>query len=424
MEIFETTNISGCIRITALNAAAKIHEVFGTNDQSIRLNLLKEFLAYYSTIACNEICLKLNNTGSSVVMKAFNSIRGDLGHLGLIVADGGRISEIDERLIVSLANDSAFQDNFAAYWNGDMTRLKISTLDIEHFSQLGLERPTSDPTHIASFAFQVRIFKLGRTDGGNLPTIPILSLCSSVLSTQMGIYIKALKYFIDIADYYGNRSATKAANQNSQNRARPVSQTIKETIAFLQKNGLSLELTDAYMKCIAEEIARQIHGLTMIFDSNIGDNKGSYSPTTNVVKLNPGHKTTDNAGNIIVVGRATTETPLVMLAHHVWAKMPENIRQRFSILVRSEIDALNSQRAEYNKEVSDDDQMGMIDPEHYFTSEVGCKTLVQLCTGKKGMKNWFGDTGALWRVKNGKCDLNDIYVAAIYWLINATPKGS
>jgi len=381
-------------------------------------------LAYYSTIACNEICLKLNDTDSSVVMKAFNSIRGDLGHLGLIVTEGGRISEIDERLIVSLANDSAFHDSFAAYWNGDMTRLKISTLDIEHFSQLGLERPTSDPTHIASYAFQVRIFKLGRTADGKMPPIPILSLCSAEISTQMGIYIKALKYFVDIADYYGNRRATKAANQNSQNRVRPVSQTIKETTAFLQKSGLSLELTDAWMKCIAEEIARQIHGLTMVFDSTIGDSKGCYSPTTNVVKLNPGRKTTDYAGNIIVVGRATTETPLVMVAHHVWAKMPENIRHRFSTLARPEIDALNRQRAEYNKEVSIDDQMDMIDPEHYFTSEVGCKAVVQLCTGKKGLKNWFGDTGALWRAKYGKCDLNDIYNAAIYWLINVTPKSN
>ena len=219
-----------------------------------------------------------------------------------------------------------------------------------------------------------------------MPPIPILSLCSSELTRQIAICVKSLKYFIDIAEYYGKRKTVNNPDQDGRGRVKPLSPTVMETIAFLEKQGLAIELTDAAMKAIAEN-ARLVHGVTMVFDSNIGNNKGSYNPATKVVKINPGRRTTDAAGNTIVVGRATADTPWVMLAHHIWAKMPEHVRQRFTILARSEIDELNVQRAEYNKGASAEEQMKMIDPEHFFTSEVGCKTVVQLCTGNKGLKN-------------------------------------
>src|SRR5258707_2704081 len=107
MEVFDLSNIAGVIRMMALNAAKRVQHTFGNTKQSTYKNLLEEVLAYYSTVACNEIGLKLNDTSyETAILIVATSLLKDLRQhdLNSIVTPSGCVTDYEQTLAADIVN--------------------------------------------------------------------------------------------------------------------------------------------------------------------------------------------------------------------------------------------------------------------------------------------------------------------------------
>jgi hypothetical protein len=153
---------------------------------------LEEFLAFYCTIACNEITIRANSSETvedhfKLLCKAF-FVKETL----IAVEDTMRFT------VAALVNEpkSGFNAYFRGYWNGDLKGLRITDEDITELSKIGFNRSNTGPTEDAWFALVVRNGRLFR-ETFKIPPIVVLTACEVIAKSEAEAFYWALRYELE-----------------------------------------------------------------------------------------------------------------------------------------------------------------------------------------------------------------------------------
>ncbi len=149
------SRIAAIIRMSAILTADRCAEIGHKRNKAHFQLALAEFLAFLTYIACNEICVKLNQKGVEIhlesICKAFTNFSETLLP----------VSPEHQLLVSAITNHRTlnFKAHFQGYWNGDLESLGITQELIDEVGNEilgGIKRASNSQAANAHFALLVR----------------------------------------------------------------------------------------------------------------------------------------------------------------------------------------------------------------------------------------------------------------------------
>jgi hypothetical protein len=187
--------VAAVIRHASFTAADRLTQL-GQKNFAQASGSLKEFLAFYCTVACNEICTK---TSSTQVSECYLAIR----HAVCDAFDGEprtadlqdlRLPDEAKLLVIAIVDEpeSKFDSYFWAYWNGNLGSLRVSEADIEEFTKNGINRPSEGPMAAAAYALLVRNCRYENSTLKNPPAIVCVGT-HKIITEEVANFLQVLR---------------------------------------------------------------------------------------------------------------------------------------------------------------------------------------------------------------------------------------
>jgi hypothetical protein len=190
------SKIAAVIRYGSLVAAGRVTDLGEKNERQFHLSL-NEFLAFFCTIACNEVCKQQKTTSREAVANCFAALcngfydeqPSDL--TALHVDSGAKI------IVAQFVNAPEFDFNsyFWSYWHGGLNSLGISESDIEEISKRGIQRPAHGGGDAAAYALLVRVSRFSTTSKALPPTL-IFVAYDQIIREEVTNFLQALKHVL------------------------------------------------------------------------------------------------------------------------------------------------------------------------------------------------------------------------------------
>lgn len=155
---------------------------------------VKEFLAFFCTIACNEICK--DKPEREAVAQAYAALREAFNGPQNEDLKALKVGENVRLAVAEMVNgpEARFNSYFWSYWNGDLSSLRISPADIEELSKRGCEPPRHGHAAAAAYALLIRVSKHAVNSPANvLPPTIVIAVCDDVIGKEVAKYVERLK---------------------------------------------------------------------------------------------------------------------------------------------------------------------------------------------------------------------------------------
>lgn len=180
--------VAALIRDQSILTAARCCQLSQGNNKTQFLASMREFMAFYATIAVNEISIRNSTTATkespgTIFQRLFKAICA------------GKLVKSDWKLIqTAILCDvkSKFDSFFYAYWNADLVALRITPKDLVNLESKGTMSPPDDEPGRAFFAVLVRTCRLDNEEGLIPPTI-LVALFDQVIRQEASDYLQKLK---------------------------------------------------------------------------------------------------------------------------------------------------------------------------------------------------------------------------------------
>ena len=189
--------IAAIIRFASVYTAHKCTEL-GEDALGQFLIATKELLAFFSSIACNEICTRGDSAPQNAVTKCYDSIVE-----GLAKPAAWPELEVGEEVQISILvilgeSKPSFSAYFFAYWNGKLESLGISKANIDELAALGIKPP--DPKHgvtgNSAYAVLARVGRTATKTGKNPPAL-LLYAYDKIIGEGVQDFLQALRFELD-----------------------------------------------------------------------------------------------------------------------------------------------------------------------------------------------------------------------------------
>lgn len=177
MTTISYARVAAVIRFASIVTANKLTDL-GQKNETQFMGSLKEFLAFFCTVACNEICIRTDSENKDLVPSCYSSLRDAFfGEQPNSDLEPLRVPEEMKLLVAAMVNapESNFHSYFWSYWNGDLHSLRVSPADIEEVEKRGVEKPSHGETGAAAYALLVRTCRYENPHSIIPPTIVFLA---------------------------------------------------------------------------------------------------------------------------------------------------------------------------------------------------------------------------------------------------------
>jgi hypothetical protein len=147
-----------------------------------------EFLAFFSTVAVNEIGTSVASEQKESVDSIFRKL-----HKAILV---GKESNDNRRpfqfLALTIMSQPRFDPTFHAYWNGDLETISITQAHIVGFEERGLRKPSGGPTENAWYALIARIC-LWENPNSEIPPTATVHAYETAVTEQANAFLSELR---------------------------------------------------------------------------------------------------------------------------------------------------------------------------------------------------------------------------------------
>jgi hypothetical protein len=160
------------VRYGASHAASRCSRAARSEDFESWSATLLEFINFYSTIACNEVCRKLESNSFETVSDAFKNIVHRLVQEPQAPQEIAQALEVVNRAYQNLKIDGKL---FGQYWSGDLKSL-VTSSDLEQMQRMDMPIPGQDAAAKAYYALLIRVLNIYNKGDSELPPVAEIAL--------------------------------------------------------------------------------------------------------------------------------------------------------------------------------------------------------------------------------------------------------
>jgi hypothetical protein len=188
----EYERIGTSIRRSAVRAATRCAKIGRNNDVQFNKSL-KEFLAFFSVIAVNELGIKLGRRSDEELRNVYEK-------LIRAICEGPEPdpSLRDRQLTISgliTYKRSGFDHWFYGYWNADLEGMRVTPEDLKELESRQIPGPSGDYCGDASFILLVRVSRLG-TAQSSIPPASVILTYDAAIKEEVDVFVRELKRII------------------------------------------------------------------------------------------------------------------------------------------------------------------------------------------------------------------------------------
>jgi tetratricopeptide (TPR) repeat protein len=197
--------IAALISIAVCYAAEKCADM-GNRDKTQYCAAQMEFLAFYCTVACNEVAVKINSLGFSAVLDVYKKICTafySVEHVGKTYEK----AVLQMQAIVWWELDTKHEAYFKAYWNGSFKALMISDEVLMKFAEYGYSASHPDGLSACSahahalkafLALVIRNCQIAARDDKSLPPAVLCAMYYHFINGEVKMFVEKLRSILQI----------------------------------------------------------------------------------------------------------------------------------------------------------------------------------------------------------------------------------
>jgi tetratricopeptide (TPR) repeat protein len=239
--------IAALISIAVCYAAEKCADM-GKRDRTQYCAAQMEFLAFYCTVACNEVAVKTNGVGFDAVLDVYKKVCSEFysaEHVGKTYESAAM-----EMQGIVWKPDTKHESYFKAYWNGSFRALMISDEVLKTFAEYGYSAspPEDSSAHTlnAFLALVIRNCQIGANDDQSLPPALVCAMYHQFILEEVKKFVERLRSILEIAGVdqksdttlIMESAKTPDATRSSSDEQSAPSNTVQDERLYETESGL------------------------------------------------------------------------------------------------------------------------------------------------------------------------------------------